>query len=66
MPKNLGTAQKVLFSNDPAHGGQAVHQRRGAADCGEYRQAAGAVAEAVASSVGSNHNFSDADRRATR
>jgi hypothetical protein len=27
--------------------GQAAHQRRGAADCGQHRQAAGAIAEAV-------------------
>jgi len=26
-------------------GGQAAHAPRGAADCGEYRQAAGAIAQ---------------------
>jgi len=31
----------------PAISGQAAHTRRSAADCGQYRQAAGAIAEGV-------------------
>jgi len=39
----------VYFEEEPglAIGRQAAHPRRGAADCGQYRQAAGAVAQAL-------------------
>jgi hypothetical protein len=47
MLKNLGTAQEVFFSTDPAHRGgdqpPSCSQKAGAADRGEYRQAAGAT-----------------------
>jgi hypothetical protein len=34
----------VYFENEPGRrGSEAAHPRRSAADCGEYRQAAGAV-----------------------
>jgi len=42
------------MSLGPAISGQAAHQRRGAADCGEYREAAGAIALNVIVGTGSN------------
>jgi hypothetical protein len=43
----------IYFEEEPERrvGGKIAHQRRGSADCGEYRDAAGTIAEAVIRSV---------------
>jgi hypothetical protein len=46
ITKVTGSGQALAW---PPLSRQAAQQRRGAADCGEYRQAAGAVAEELAS-----------------
>jgi hypothetical protein len=46
---NAGALSYVYYEGEPGRrsAGKATHQSRGAADCGEYRQAAGAVAAQV-------------------
>ena len=43
-------------------GGQAAHQSRGAADCGEYREATGGVAEDLAVARAKRARLSDSQR----
>ena len=47
LPSALRFVANASAPYRTARNGQAAHPRRGAADCGEYRQAAGAV-EAIA------------------
>ena len=47
MQMGLSVASNWEERTRPAFCGKATKQRRGAADCGEYRQAAGAVGKAL-------------------
>jgi hypothetical protein len=45
--RRLGRLTYIYFEDEPTLGGQTAHQGRGAADCGEHGEAAGAVAQAL-------------------
>jgi hypothetical protein len=45
--RDHGGQQFILKMSQAKIGGKITHQRRSAADCGEYRQAAGAFAQAL-------------------